>query len=228
MNNTSILIAEGDRSLNNQLAGLLRLDGHQVDQCFEGNQGLEQAIAQKYQLIVVNDSLPKRDGFSLLRVLRKTSQTPVIMLTNTDSEALRIQGLQEGADDSIAKPFSTTELRLRIDAVLRRTQAISYPEQTKCLELDGLHLDRINQFATANGSSLDLTPIQFKLLWSLVLNRGDILSKAYLYQTVLKRALGKHDRSLDMHMSRVRRKLIDASWFTRRLQTIHGKGYCIE
>lgn len=222
-----VLVVEDDPVLNDQLAQLMACAGYLVDRCFCGESGLELASRHEHQLILLDVMLPQRDGFSLLGILRQTSNVPVIMVTAKGAEEERIMGLSQGADDYLTKPFNTTELLLRVEALLRR----SLPEKahghgTSC-SLDGLLLDRIAQQARAHGKDMGLTPIEFRLLWILLQNRGEILSKAYLSRTVLKRSLGRHDRSLDMHLSRVRRKLKQTGWPETRLQTVHGKGYCL-
>jgi DNA-binding response OmpR family regulator len=223
-----ILIIEDDVVLNDQLAELLRRNGYLADQCHGGDLGLELASREEHELVLLDVMLPQRDGFSLLEVLRRTSQVPVIMVTASNAEEQRIKGLGKGADDYVAKPFNTTELLLRIEALLRR----SYPEQAppqhgEVVRLEGLEVDRAGQQARAHGRPLELTPTQFSLLWLLLRNRGEVLSKAYLSQSVLKRSLGEHDRGIDMHLSRVRRKLREAGWQGERLQTVHGRGYCL-
>lgn len=222
-----ILIVEDDRVLNDQLADLLRRSGYIADQCHGGDRGLELASRQDHQLILLDVMLPERDGFSLLEILRTTSQVPVIMVTASNAEEERIKGLCKGADDYLAKPFNTTELLLRIEALLRRSYPDRNPDPGEVVRLDGLEMDRSSQHARAHGRSLELTPIQFNLLRLLLLNRGEVLTKAYLSQSVLKRSLGEHDRGIDMHLSRVRRKLRDAGWQDERLQTVHGRGYCL-
>ncbi len=222
-----ILIIEDDQVLNDQLAALLRHAGYVADQCHSGDRGLELASRHEHQLILLDVMLPERDGFSLLDILRRTSQVPVIMVTARNAEEQRIKGLGKGADDYVAKPFSTAELLLRIEALLRRSYPDRNQERHEVVMLEGLKVDRVAQHASAHGTQLDLTPIQFDLLWLLLLNRGDVLTKAYLSQSVLKRALGEHDRGIDMHLSRVRRKLREAGWQGERLRTVHGRGYCL-
>jgi two-component system response regulator PfeR len=221
-----ILIVEDDLTLNDQLAAMLLNHGYEVDQCLDGETGLSLAAKQKHHLILLDVMLPRRDGFSLLSILRKSCQTPVMMLTAKGAEEERIKGFNYGADDYLSKPFNSTELLLRIEALLRRSHNHT-PEKILKLSFDGLHIDRHQSIVSANDRELDLTPIQFKLLWVLLHNSGEVLSKAYLYQTVLNKSYGAHDRSLDMHLSRVRRKLIEAGWPGQRLQTVHGKGYCL-
>ncbi|WP_315980749.1 response regulator transcription factor [Aliamphritea spongicola] len=117
-------------------------------------------------------------------------------------------------------------MKLRIDALLRRSRwQREAPAKSSQLELDGLLLKRQKQQASFAGEPVELTSIQFRLLWTLAENRHEVLSKPYLYQTVLERAFSRYDRSLDMHLSRVRRKLVDVGMPAERLSTVHGKGY---
>jgi two-component system response regulator PfeR len=223
----NILVIEDDQTLNQQLTDLLMSKGYKVEQCFDGEEGLLRASAQQHHLILLDVMLPERDGFSLLKVLRKSCQTPVIMVTAKDAEQEKIQGFSHGADDYVAKPFSTTELLLRIEALLRRSHSNNMDYVQQEISIDELTVNYKTQTVLVNNEALDFTPIQLKLLWELLLHRGEVLSKAYLYQRILNRTIGAYDRSLDMHLSRVRRKLNDANWQGERLQTSHGKGYCL-
>jgi two-component system response regulator PfeR len=227
MNTINILVIEDDHILNEQLAELLKSKGYAVEQCFDGEQGLLRAASAQHQLILLDVMLPERDGFSLLKILRKSCQTPVIIVTAKGAEQERIQGFSQGADDYVAKPFSTAELLLRIEALLRRSQYKQNDLSEKEINLDNLIINQQSQSVIVDQQAVEFTPIQFKLLWELVQHRGEVLSKAYLYQRVLNRNMGAYDRSLDMHLSRVRRKLNDAKWQGDRLQTSHGKGYCL-
>lgn len=222
---SKILVIEDDQELNQQLAQTLRNKGYQVDQCYDGEDGLSQAARQVHQLVLLDVMLPGRDGFSVLKLLRKTCQTPVMMLTAKGAEQERILGFTAGADEYMTKPFNVTELLLRIEALLRRCSP-SVKQEQALQKIDGLVLDRIaQQVSIEGGEQLEMTPTQFKLLWILVQQRGEVLSKVYLYQVVLNRTFSNYDRSLDMHLSRVRRKLVAAGWQGERLQTVHGKGY---
>ncbi|MDP7591114.1 MAG: response regulator transcription factor [Litorilituus sp.] len=226
MHGIHILLIEDDHTLNKQLTELLKSKGYQVEQCFDGEQGLLRAASLQHQLILLDVMLPERDGFSLLKILRKSCQTPVIMVTAKGAEQEKIKGFSQGADDYVAKPFNTDELLLRIEALLRRSQHMQKDVSAKEINLERLTLNNSTQTVTVDNNSLEFTPIQFKLIWELVQNRGEVLSKAYLYQRVLNRSMTAYDRSIDMHLSRVRRKLNDANWQGDRLQTSHGKGYC--
>ncbi|MCE8036595.1 response regulator transcription factor [Halomonas sp. MCCC 1A11062] len=222
-----ILVVEDDRTLSGQIASLLESKGYRTCQCYEGEVALLSALGQHFDLILLDVLLPKLNGFDVLDRLRKTRQTPVMMLTACGAEEERILGYRRGADDYVPKPFGFTELMLRIDALLRRTLGNTDQRgDPNELTLGSLKLDRGNLDVRHNGVPIALTPIQFRLLWSLALHQGEVLSKPYLYQLVLEREFSRYDRSLDMHLSRVRRKLTMAGMAADRLQTVHGKGYC--
>jgi len=223
-----ILLIEDDSTLNNYLADLLTNAGYVVEQCFDGVSGLKLAQTQQHQLILLDKMLPKLDGVSLLKSLRETSKQLVIMISAKGAEEERILGLIHGADDYIAKPFNSQELLLRIEGLLRRSQPQVTTEKLIEISIDGLTLNSAKQIITVNNQEVDFTPIQFKLLWELISQQGIIVGKAELYQAVLNKKLGIYDRSLDMHLSRVRRKLNEANWLGDRLQTVHGKGYCFK
>lgn len=221
-----ILIVEDDQSLNQQITGLLTEQGYQVTQCFDGEAGLVEAVSQPFDLVLLDVMLPERDGFSVLNNLRKTRQTPVMMLTACGAEEERIAGFSKGADDYLAKPFNLTELLLRIEALLRRSLGVrDNRADVRQLTLGELFLDRHVQSLSVNSQPVELTSIQFKLLWMLVSHQHEVLSKPYLHQLVLEREFSCYDRSLDMHLSRVRRKLTAAGLAADRFQTVRGKGY---
>jgi len=223
-----VLLIEDDSILNNYLADLLTKTGYIVEQCLDGISGLKLAQTQQHQLILLDKMLPQLDGVSLLKTLRETSQQPVIMISAKGAEEERILGLIHGADDYVAKPFNSQELLLRIEGLLRRSQPRIAPKRVTEISIDGLTLNATKQFIKVNGEEVEFTTIQFKLLWELISQQNQIISKADLYQAVLNKKLGVYDRSLDMHLSRVRRKLNEANWLGERLQTVHGKGYCFK
>ncbi|NNG41387.1 response regulator transcription factor [Pseudoalteromonas sp. NEC-BIFX-2020_002] len=223
-----VLLIEDDNTLSNYLADLLENSGYLVEQCFDGETGLKLAQSQQHQLILLDKMLPKLDGVSLLKILRESSQQPVIMVSAKGAEEERILGLTHGADDYVAKPFNTQELLLRIESILRRSSSYTPANNHFEISIDGLTLNTAKQSIFVNENEIEFTPIQFKLLWELVSQQNKIVSKADLYQAVLNKKLGAYDRSIDMHLSRVRRKLNEANWLGERLQTVHGKGYCFK
>ncbi|WP_295902902.1 response regulator transcription factor [uncultured Vibrio sp.] len=229
---TSILLVEDDSILNPQLTSLLKSDGYRVTSTDCGNRALAILQQKKFDLAILDIQLPNIDGLSLLHFIREHHDTPVILLTAYAAEEHRIRGLKSGADDYISKPCNFTELSLRVDAILRRTQKRTTASKSTELSSHELTLNKSVQstfVANEDGrKTIDLTPIQFKLLWTLVHNRGSIQTKPYLYQTVLEREFSPYDRSLDMHLSRIRKRLVEAGLPSQRIQTIHGKGYLFQ
>ena len=223
-----ILIIEDDQSLNKQISEILSDRDFYVEQCFDGEAGLEKALHNKFDLILLDVLLPKLDGFSVLKRLRTCRNTPVIMITACGAEEERIKGFNRGADDYLPKPFNIEELMLRINALLRRTMNTKNnafkPSQ---LNVDEFSLDRNTLHIQYDNQSTIFTAIEFNLLWTLLENQTEVLSKPYLYQAVLEREFSAYDRSLDMHISRIRRKLTAIGMFADRLKTVHGKGYSL-
>ncbi|MEM7562342.1 MAG: response regulator transcription factor [Pseudomonadota bacterium] len=225
---SKILIVEDDRDLNRQMADLVRAAGHEVETCFDGKAGLERASRQQHQLMLLDLMLPRQDGISLLRSLRKRSQMPVIIVSAKGAEEERITGLRQGADDYISKPFNPTEMLLRIEALLRRSQPGMPSPGKSAVAIDNLLISLENNQVSVSGQALEFTQIQFKILWELGSKQGEVVSKAYLSQAVLNCRLGAYDRGLDMHVCRVRRKLNDVGWRGERLETVRGQGYCLK
>lgn len=225
MSNAKILIIEDDIYLGQQISQLLETKGLDTKLCHDGEQGLLNALKQSFDLILLDIMLPSMDGLKVLNLLRKERHTPVMMLTALGAEEDRIKGLSFGADDYLSKPFNFTELSLRIDALIRRTSQHSSKEIDLRL-VDGLlELNRSDQSVAYQSHLIELTPIQFRMLWLLVESKGETLSKAYLSQVALGKAFSRYDRSLDMHLSRIRKKLISAGMPNEYLGTVHGKGY---
>lgn len=229
MSTARILIIEDDLTLSDQIARLLTNEGFHTEQSSDGEKGLLVALQNRFDLILLDILLPSLNGLSLLNQLRQIKLTPVMMITASGAEQERIEGYRKGADDYLPKPFNFTEMMLRIEALLRRSRVRAergLPASE--LNCDQLHLKRAQQEAYYEQRSVELTPLQFKLLWVLVDNKGEIMSKAFLYQYVLDRPFSRYDRSLDMHLSRVRKKLVAAGMSADRLTTMHGKGYRFE
>lgn len=226
MSATRVLIIEDDITLSDQIAKLLTKEGFHIEQQFDGEQGLLTALQHTFDLILLDILLPTLNGLSLLNQLRQIKQTPVMMITASGAEQERIEGYRKGADDYLPKPFNFTEMMLRIEALLRRSLVTNDRHLNNSeLSCGALYLNRAQQQAYYTQAAIELTPIQFKLLWVLVENKGEVLSKAFLYQCVLDRPFSRYDRSLDMHLSRVRKKLVEAGMSPERFTTVHGKGY---
>jgi len=221
-----ILVIEDDQSLNDQLCEFLNNHGYLTTPCFRGDEGLNLAVSRTFNLILLDIMLPGQDGLTVLSILRSCNDTPVMVLSAKHAEEERIRGLSAGADDYLSKPFNTEELLLRVDAILRRSMKGNSLQHGE-LQIDDLKTVSRQQEIFANGQALQLTPTEYGLLTTLMRNHTQVLSKVFLYQTILHRAFSQYDRSLDMHMSRVRKKLSGAGWDGSRLQTVHGKGYCL-
>lgn len=225
-----VLIIEDDVSLSELVAGLLRECGYRVKQCFDGSSGLKTAQSESFSLVLLDVLLPKMDGFSVLRKLRNNSDTPVLMLTAKGAEEDRITGFKTGADDYLPKPFSMDELVLRIEAIIRRSQAIKSKHNAsndQTITLDGLSLNLKNALVSYQQQALELTNMELRLLALLMQHESEVLSKPYLYQELMARPYSRNERSLDVHISKLRRKLKAAGFDSERIQTMHGQGYCL-
>jgi two-component system response regulator PfeR len=226
--NSNILAIEDDPVLGAYLHEELQRGGFQVTWCRNGLEGLETAGREIFDVVLMDILLPVLNGLDALAQLRKRSATPVILMSALGAEADRISGFQRGADDYLPKPFSMAELQVRIEAILRRValeRRYQAPqEQAACGELqfdEGLCDVRLN------GRLAGLTPSEYRLFDILNRNFDDVLSKPFLYQQVLQRGYSRHDRSLDMHVSQIRRKLKGIDYHERQIRTVWGKGYVL-
>ncbi|MCE9787318.1 response regulator [Shewanella chilikensis] len=223
-----ILLIDDDLGLAELLGQLLELEGFELTLAHDGQSGLELAIANDYDLILLDVMLPKLNGFEVLRELRNKKQTPVLMLTARGDEIDRVVGLEIGADDYLPKPFNDRELVARIRAIIRRANANITPQDTPqsgIQTIGDLSLDSARQEAYCNEQLLLLTGTEFSLLYTLANQAGELISKDELSETVLGKKLMPFDRSLDMHLSNLRKKLPERSDGRPRVKTIRGKGY---
>ncbi|WP_163935475.1 response regulator [Paraferrimonas sp. SM1919] len=225
MNN--ILIIEDDKELSNLLSELLQIEGFQCQQAFDGESGLTTARTQKFDIILLDIMLPKLNGLELLKHLRINNNTPVLMLTAKGGDIDKVVGLEVGADDYLAKPFNDRELIARIKALLRRTSvAIDHPTQfSPVLEHDDISLDNARQEVICQKNSIELTATEFSLLNELIRDKGTVLTKEHLSLQVLGKKLMPFDRSIDMHLSNLRKKLPERTDSRPRIKTVRGKGY---
>jgi len=225
-----LLVIEDDPVLCGDLGDYFRDRHHRVTLCRDGREGLALARDGDFDLVLLDILLPGLDGLALLAGLRETSSVPVILLSALGDEQDRITGLVRGADDYLPKPFSMAELAVRVAAILRRVALERHAADRQrhgSLELAGLRLDRETEQARYQDQPLDLTVTEFRLLQAFVEQCDQVLSKAFLYQTVLHRGYGRHDRSLDLHVSHLRRKLRQAGLHGQPLRTVWGQGYTL-
>ncbi|MCG9729499.1 response regulator [Shewanella sp. Isolate13] len=220
-----ILLVDDDLGLSELLAQLLELEGFELTLAHDGQAGLDLALAQQFDLILLDVMLPKLNGFEVLRALRSKKQTPVLMLTARGDEIDRVVGLEIGADDYLPKPFNDRELVARIRAIIRRThiQPSETPQST--YQYGDIQLDPARQEVHCQDQLIILTGTEFSLLCELVKNAGELASKEVLSEKVLGKKLMPFDRSLDMHLSNLRKKMPERDDGRPRVKTIRGKGY---
>ena len=217
-----LLIVDDDTRLAEMLQSYLGQRGFVVDHAADGVAGLESALRGGYDAVVLDVMMPRLDGFEVLKSLRATSQVPVLMLTARGDSDDQIVGLEIGADDYLSKPFNPRELLARIKAVLRRTRGGTEPTVIRFgrLELDpGAHQARLD------GQACDLTSHQFALLVAMADRAGRVLSRDQLMQLVRGEDLEAFDRSIDVHVSRIRAAIEDDPKQPRRILTVRGVGY---
>jgi two-component system response regulator PfeR len=226
MTESKILVIEDDQTVNDLLCENLSRLGYTVSHAYDGERGLNLALDDEYEIILLDVMMPKLDGFDVLQSLRQHKSSPVLMLTAKGAEEDRITGFKTGADDYLTKPFSMTELELRIKAILRRTGQQVKPPITNTH--NSIQFDKQSGQITILQQKIAFTPIEFDLLFSLASEQGDVLSKAYLYQSVLLREFSRYDRTLDMHISKIRKKITLAGMPVNTIKTVRGQGYCFE
>jgi len=224
-----LLIIDDDAELCELLAEYLQPEGFQVDAVHTGTEAVEKALAENYALLVLDVMLPGLRGFDVLQKIRATSRIPVIMLTARGEDVDRILGLEIGADDYLPKPFNPRELAARIQAVLRRSddpktrEAASGGEEL--VRVGDLELSPASRVVRRNNHELDLTAVEIDLLKLFLSSPGVVLEREYLAHSVLGRKLTSFDRSIDVHVSNLRRKLGSASDGGERIKAVRGAGY---
>jgi len=222
-----ILIIDDDEELCELVSEYLTVEGFQVETFNDGESGLEKALKNENDLVILDVMLPKKNGFDVLRELRVHSKIPVLMLTARGDDTERIVGLEIGADDYLAKPFNPRELVARLRAILRRTENLSDSKQieTDKFQVDDVEVQISARSATKSGVDLNLTSVEFDLLAMFLKNAGKVVKKEDLSEQVLERKLSPYDRSLDMHVSNLRKKLDLRGDREERIKTIRSVGY---
>ena len=224
-----ILLVDDDAELTDLLSQLLELEGFEVNVVRNGREALT-ALDRTYDLVLLDVMMPVLNGIETLQQIRKNFSTPVIMLTARGDEIDRIVGLELGADDYLPKPFNDRELIARIKAILRRVdQANKMATQTDVekIEFAGITLYPGRQQVLAGDQDLELTGTEFALLLHLIKNPGIIVPKEVLSVEVLGKKLASFDRSIDMHMSNLRKKLPPSSDGLQWMKTLRGRGYLL-
>jgi two-component system response regulator CpxR len=213
-----LLIIDDDTELCALLAEFLGRDGFEVALEHDGARGLQRALEGKFAIIVLDLMLPTLDGFALLKRLRAESRVPVLMLTARGEDVDRIVGLELGADDYLAKPFNPRELVARLRAILRRVQA---PSKGR-LEINGVVIDPGTRDVLCDRHAVELTTLEFDILEVLMRSAGRVVSRDVLMESMYNRKSTPFDRSIDMHVSHLRRKLETGQTL---IKTVRGVGY---
>jgi len=219
-----ILVIDDDVELCALVTEYLEPEGFQVEAVHDGEHGLERALTSDHLLVVLDVMLPKMNGFDVLRRMRSTSRMPVLLLTARGEDVDRIVGLEIGADDYLPKPFNPRELVARIRAILRRTRAAE-GSPGDILRVGNVELNPATRTVLQDGNNVELTSVEFNLLQALLQEAGQVVSRERLVDTVLGRKFSPFDRSIDMHVSKVRKKLGDTDGGTDYIKTVRGIGY---
>ena len=222
-NGLKILIIDDDRTLSEAVAQALENAGFAAAIAGTASEGWRRIDAEKPDLVILDLNLPDIDGIELCRDLRRATDIPIIMLTARTDETDRVVGLEVGADDYVTKPFSPRELVARVRAVLRRLERpVSGPE---ILEMGDLRLDQERHEVLKTGQPVDLTPTEFKLLATLMESPGRVFTRAELLEAVQGVAFEAYERTIDVHIKNLRRKIEDNPGHPHYIETVRGVGY---
>ena len=219
-----ILIIDDDRELCALLSEYMKQEKFVMDAVYDGKDGLDAAMNGKYNLIILDVMLPGQlNGFNILQMLRSRATVPVLMLSARGDDIDRIVGLEMGADDYLPKPFNPRELLARIRTILRRSSPVQHTisgENGFVYNIGDLELDTNTRRVKCSSKPVDLTSVEFELLKHLVKSAGQVLSRDQLTSDVLGRELSPYDRSIDVHISKLRKKLGHD-----RIKSVRGSGY---
>lgn len=217
-----ICIVEDDEKIAKVLLDYLHAAGYQTTHFMDGALAYQSLQVQKFDLILLDRMLPGMDGISLCQALRNFSAVPVIMLTAMIAEDDKLDGLEAGADDYVCKPFSPREVLARVKAQLRRMQLASHVD---ALEVWPYVVNQEHRNITVQGHILSLTPVEYRILAELLLHPGRVYTRQQLLDLALDDNRDSSDRTIDVHIKNVRKKLDAVSSLAERLQSVYGVGY---
>lgn len=225
-----VLVVDDDRKLCRLIKTYLEPLGYDVSAVHTGPEGVEKAVSESWQAVILDVMLPGMDGFEVLKQIRHKSSVPVLMLTARGDESDRIVGLEIGADDYLPKTFSTRELLARLRAVTRRASMAASQEGEKAepeIVVGKLRVNTGSRTAVFDDKPLVLTPVEFDLLASLARARGRVKTREHLLEEIRDRNYEVFDRSIDVHISALRRKLGDDPKEPRFIRTVRAAGYLL-
>jgi len=220
-----ILVVDDEQLIREMIKKYAIFEGHQVVEAANGMEAVEICRQQEFDIIVMDVMMPELDGFSACKEIRKTSRTPVIMLSARGEEYDKIHGFELGVDDYVVKPFSPKELMMRIQAIVTRSRAGSGENPKEILELGGLKVDFTGRLVYIDGEKIDMSPKEYDLFFYLVRNRGIALTREKLINDVWGYDFYGDDRTLDTHIKLLRKSL---GRFSGNIVTLRGVGYRFE
>ena len=224
-----LLIVDDDHGLVNLLKRFLEAEGFTVDTAYDHGDGLKAALSGDHEIVILDVMLPGGSGFELLKSLRQQSGVPVLLLTARGEAVDRILGLEIGADDYLAKPFDPRELVARIRAILRRTQegapSAGRTDADEVISVGDIEMSMATRTATCGGQQVDLTSVEFNVLELLLRHAGNVVTREQIAEVALGRPLNPFDRSVDVHVSRLRKKLSSLAGSDDLIRPIRGIGY---
>ena len=220
-----ILIVDNDRAVRSQVGKYARLEGYEVAEAGDGDTAVSLCRQNAFDFVILAILLPKMDGFAVCQAIRSFSQVPILVLSERNSEQDRIHGLELGADDYMAKPFSPRELMLRISAILKRGGQLEALKNAQCIEREGIRIDLTARRLTVDGAAVSLTPKEFDLLTLLAGHPDVVFSRKKLLDTVWGGELPEDTRTLDTHIKQVRHAIAP---YSDRIVTLRGVGYRFE
>ena len=219
-----ILVVDDEEQIRNIIKKYDAFEGYQVSEAVDGMEAVEICRQKKFDLIIMDVMMPELDGFSACREIRKTSDTPVLMLSARGEEYDRIHGFEIGVDDYVVKPFSPRELMMRVQAILKRSRPAA-ENSREVYQFEGLTVDMTGRIVTIDGQKAELSPKEYDLLFYLVRNRGIALSRETLITNVWGYDFYGDDRTLDTHIKLLRKSL---GVYSKFIVTLRGVGYRFE
>jgi len=220
-----ILVIDDGLEICNLLSDYLTPEGFSVEVVHDGVSGLERSLSGEHVFVILDVKLPGMDGFEILRKIREYSNIPILMLTVCNHDTDRIKGLQMGADDYLNKPFNLQELLARINTILRRCENHGAASALDILSVGDLQLDPGSRRVYRNGEEICLTAAEFTLLEVLLTNAGQVVAREELVHRVQGRNHNPYDRSIDVHISRLRKKLSCYDDGSERIKAVRGVGH---
>ena len=220
-----ILLVEDDRQLSDLVAEFLEGEGYHVKQELRGDTVEKRVEKFVPDLIILDIMLPGKDGFAVCKDLRPKYSGPILMLTAKGTDFDQVLGLEIGADDYVIKPVEPRVLLARVNALLRRGQLASAQKESAEITCGELFINRGSRQVTLHGKNVELTSQEFDLLWLLASRSGEVQNRDYIYKAVVGREYDGMDRSVDVRISRLRKKLHDSNETPFRIKTIWGQGY---